>query len=429
MGSSRWSWLLVGALAGGLVQPGTSWTAPPRVTGVKPVPRAILQLDREYVAPLKGDDAVLKKGIVIDVLLLNGKRYEGLEVAEIQFAKGEHTFRGLSFKPVKDKPTRLQPQTLHQIRTAERTFDVVQEPATKACLLLDLTKRNERAEQRLTSRGQRLWSEPTPEEATAARQRFEELYARAQALGPRNTWTRTETQYFLFYTDLPAQQVAGYIAHLDAMYEQLCTLFGIPPGTNIWVDKCPIFAFQERTSFVQFERECLQHQPPEEVAGLSHQDGRGQVITTCVRGNDPVFFAVVLVHETAHGFVHRLRSSGRMPPWMNEGLADWVAQVVVPQSDHVASRFAEALPRIRASGHLGGDFLEDQARIERWQYGVAASLTQFLLTTDANAYRGLITGIKEGHSWREALELTYGVTAEELIAAYGRAIGLPGLRP
>lgn len=405
------------------------WGAPPRVTGVKPVPRAILKLDREYVAPLTGDAAVIRKGVVVDVTLLNGKRYEGLEVADIQPAKGEHTFRGLSFVPAKDKPSRLQPSALYQIRAAERVFDVVVEPSTKAYLLLDLTKRSERAEQRLTARGHRVWSEPTPAETAAALQRFEELYARAQAAFPHSKFSRTETRYFLFYTDLPAQQVSGYIANLDAMYDQLCTLFGIPPGTNIWVGKCPIFAFLERASFVRFETEFLQHQPAEDVAGLNHQDGRGHVITTCVRGNDPVFFAVVLVHETAHGFVHRLRSTGRMPPWMNEGLADWVAQVVVPQSDHVANRLAEALPRLRGTGSLGGDFLDDEGRIERWQYGVAASLTQFLLTTDANAYRGLITGIKEGHPWREALELTYGVTAEELVAAYGRVIGLPGLRP
>uniref|UniRef100_A0A7C4QMR9 DUF1570 domain-containing protein n=1 Tax=Schlesneria paludicola TaxID=360056 RepID=A0A7C4QMR9_9PLAN len=405
------------------------WGAPPRVTGVKPVPRAILKLDWEYVAPLTGDAAVIHKGVVVDVTLLNGKRYAGLEVADIQPAKGEHTFRGLSFVPAKDKPSRLQPSALYQIRVAERVFDVVVEPSTKAYLLLDLTKRSERAEARLTARGHRVWSEPTPAETAAALQRFEELYARAQAAFPNSKFSRTETRYFLFYTDLPAQQVSGYIANLDAMYDQLCTLFGIPPGTNIWVGKCPIFAFLERSAFVRFEAEFLQHQPAEDVAGLNHQDSRGHVITTCVRGSDPVFFAVVLVHETAHGFVHRLRSTGRMPPWMNEGLADWVAQVVVPQSDHVANRLAEALPRLRGTGSLGGDFLDDEGRIERWQYGVAASLTQFLLTTDANAYRGLITGIKEGHPWREALELTYGVTAEELVAAYGRAIGIPGLRP
>ena len=166
-----------------------------------------------------------------------------------------------------------------------------------------------------------------------------------------------------------------------------------------------------------------------EVAGINHQDGRGRVVTVCARGDDPVFFAVVLVHETAHGFVHRMRSSGRLPPWMDEGLADWIAQVAVPKSDHVANRLNEAVPQVRASGSLGGDFLSDTGRIERWQYGVAASLTQFLLTSDANAYRGMITGIKEGRTWREALELTYGVSADEMIGAYGRAMGLPGLRP
>jgi hypothetical protein len=403
--------------------------APPRITGVKPVPRSILKLERDFIAPIDTADAAVKKGAVVDVLLLSGKKYEGIEIAAIQTAKDKGTFRGLSFKPSRGNPTKLAPNTLYQLRTAERTFDVVADPAAKAFVLLDLTLRSEQAEERLRGKGQRVWPEPSRDEVQQALDQYEDLFAKAKAMFPDSPFTKTETQFFIFYTDMPSGQVAAYIANLDAMYQQLCTLFGLPKDTNIWVGKCPIFAFLRRESFLQFEAAAMGNLESPEVAGLNHQDGRGRVITICARGDDPVFFAVVLVHETAHGFVHRMRSSGRLPPWMDEGLADWIAQVVVPQSDHVANRLAEAVPQIRASGSLGGDFLDDKGRIERWQYGVAASLTQFLLITDANAYRAMITGIKEGHTWREALELTYGVTPEELVAAYGRAVGLPGLRP
>jgi hypothetical protein len=406
-----------------------AFAAPPRITGIKPVPRSILKLERDFIAPVDTDNATIKKGAVVDVLLLSGKKYEGLEIAAILTAKEPGTFRGLSFKPSKGNPTKLTPSTLYQLRTAERTFDVVADAASKAFVLLDLTLRSEQAEQRLESKGHRVWPEPSRDDVQSALDQYEELYAKAKAMFPGSRFTRTETQFFIFYTDMPPGQVAGYIASLDAMYQQLCTLFGLPKDTNIWLGKCPIFAFLQKESFLQFEAAAMNNPESPEVAGLCHQDSRGRVITVCARGDNPVFFAVVLVHETAHGFVHRMRSSGRLPPWMDEGLADWIAQVAVPQSDHVSNRLNEAVPQVRASGSLGGDFLEDRGRIERWQYGIAASMTQFLLTTDANAYRAMITGIKEGHTWREALELTYGVTPEELVAAYGRAVGLPGLRP
>jgi hypothetical protein len=52
-----------------------------------------------------------------------------------------------------------------------------------------------------------------------------------------------------------------------------------------------------------------------------------------------------------------------------------------------------------------------------------------MVSTDENAYRGLITAIKEGYTWREALELTYGLSVNELATAYGRQIGIPQLQP
>ena len=50
--------------------------APPRITGVKPVPRSILNLERDFIAPIDTDDAVIKKGAVVDVVLDPTYRYQ-----------------------------------------------------------------------------------------------------------------------------------------------------------------------------------------------------------------------------------------------------------------------------------------------------------------------------------------------------------------
>jgi hypothetical protein len=403
--------------------------AAPRISGVKSVPRAILKLEQDYVTPLGTADSPLQAGSIVDVQLMSGRRHEGLEVADIQLVKGGPAFRLISFKPAKGTSSRIASTMLYQIRTADRVFDVVSDPATRSWLLLDQTKRDEVASARLQSQRHKLWETPGEEDVRDALTFYEELFQKAREMFPAQRFARVETKYFIFFTDMPQQQVAGYIANLDSMYDQLCLLFGLPKDTNIWVGKCPVIAFANQGMFQQFEAQQMKVRDTTGVAGLNHSWSDGRVVTICTRGDDPVFFAVVLVHETSHGFLHRIRSSSDIPPWMNEGIADWIAGVVVPQSDHVSSRMAEALPQIRATGSLGGNFLVDDGRIDRWQYGVAATLTQFLLSTDANAYRALITGIKEGYSWQQALELTYGVTSAELATAYGRQIGLPNLRP
>lgn len=405
----------------------TAMAAPPRIAGVKAVTRNILKLEQDYVVPV---DSVLKKGDVVSVQVQTGKLYEDLEINEVQPGKTPATFRGVTFRPSKGTPSKLAPNTMMTITTAEdHVYDVVTDPAAKAWVLLDREKRDQIASERLAGKRQRLWPTPTDEEKQAAMKHWDELAEKVRAAFPTQNFVRQETQFFVVYTDMPPAQIAGYVANLDSMYHQLCTLFSIPKDTNIWVGKCPVFCFLNREHFAQFEAQFMGNAETQGVAGLNHQYGDGKVMTSVHRGNDPIFFAAVLVHETAHGFLHRIRSSGRIPPWMNEGISEWIAQVVVPQSDHVANRFATALPQLRATGSLGGDFLDESGRLESWQYGVAATLTQFLLATDANAYRALITAIKEGYSWEEALDVTYGITPAELAVAYGRSVGVPNLRP
>jgi hypothetical protein len=41
----------------------------------------------------------------------------------------------------------------------------------------------------------------------------------------------------------------------------------------------------------------------------------------------------------------------------------------------------------------------------------------------------LIESLKEGMKWEEALRDAYGSTSDELLAHYGRRIGVPDLRP
>ncbi len=408
---------------------GATEAAPPRISGVKAVPRAIMTLERDYVASLNTDDSPIRPGVTVDVQLLSGKSYTGLEIAEMKAGPMDNTFRTLSFKPSRGNPSKLAPNTLQRLTTPENSFDVVIDPAAKAWLLIDQKKRDDVAAERLQRGQSQLWETPTREELDEATKFYDDLLAKVQAEFPQRPFQRVETRYFVFYTDMPAAQVGGYIANLDKMYDQLCVLFGIPAGTNIWLGKCPIIAFLDKPVFQQFEARHLDNPNTEGVAGLCHSWSDGRVVITCARGNDPVYFAVVLVHETAHGFMHRIRSSARIPLWLNEGLAEWIAGVVVTQSDHISNKMTGALPAIRQTGTLGGNYFDEEGHLDAWQYGVAATMTQFLLSTDANAYRGLLTAIKEGYSWNEALELTYGISPEELVIGYGRQLGYPALKP
>ena len=52
-----------------------------------------------------------------------------------------------------------------------------------------------------------------------------------------------------------------------------------------------------------------------------------------------------------------------------------------------------------------------------------------MIRTNRKAYVQFIEGMKEGMTWEESLQASYGSSPEQLVAAYGQAIGVPDLRP
>ena len=237
-----------------------------------------------------------------------------------------------------------------------------------------------------------------------------------------------ETQYFLFFSDIPPRQVAPYLRNLDMMNEQLGKAFGFPPGHNVWRGKAVIVAFVDKVSFVEFEQEFMKNIEIATVQGRCHSFTNGRVIVSCYRGNDPFYFAQLLVHETAHGYVHRYKSNVRIPSWLDEGIADWIAGVAVPASQAVRRRQEKAAARVRTTGTLGGQFFES-TQIEGWQYGIASSLFETLLAQGRDRFRFFFNGIKEGLDWEQSLERTYRLRPAELTRLYGRTLGIPNLTP
>jgi hypothetical protein len=123
----------------------------------------------------------------------------------------------------------------------------------------------------------------------------------------------------------------------------------------------------------------------------------------------------------------RYRSNVYLPAWVSEGIAEWVTASVLPNNRFSRGRQEKAAETARSIGSLDGFF--DVKNLKSWQYGVAASVADILIKTDAQAYRALIQGIKEGQTWEESLQDSYGLSSADLIQLYANQIGVPSLRP
>jgi hypothetical protein len=284
----------------------------------------------------------------------------------------------------------------------------------------------------LKERGVDPWPEAeTDEEHAAALKKSREMATEVVSLFPGSQLH--ETQHFIFVSNIPAQQIAPYVASLDRMYDFMCQLYGVQRSHKVWLGgKAPIFAFLEREQFDAFEERYF----PEaretikalgNVYGLSHLNKDGAVTIACFRGNDPNDFGQMLVHETSHGFIHRYKTKAQLPNWVDEGMADLIGAEMVPASTAVKIRELKAIQELANRRSLGGMLKTE--RIEGWQYGAASNLNRFLLQSNRQSYVRFIESLKDGMKWEEALKDAYHATPDELLAEYGRRINVPDLRP
>jgi hypothetical protein len=374
-------------------------------------------------------------GVKVDVKLTTGKTHGAAEVVSVVNGTAPGAIRAMTIRP-SDTPrlTILPVATVDEIIAGGTPLDVTYDKKTRE-LGHDPSKRKARlehlaqVEERLRAKRAHFWEEISDEDqAKFIAEQKEFLTQASEKIG--KSMQLLETKYYLFYTDMPINTVGIYVKYLDQMYENLTKAFDFPEGKNIWRGKCPVVAFQNKEDYYRFENDVMNNPNAEGSKGLCHSFRDGRVLMACWKGTSEGFFAVVLVHETSHGFIHRYKSSIHIPPWINEGIADWVAGTVVGKlDDEVRRRQYEAVAEIRRAGTLGGQFFADGADLTRTQYGTASSMVEILLRIDPKKYRKLVDNVKEGMDSEAALRDAYGFGFVELTQQYGRLAGVPNLTP
>jgi hypothetical protein len=374
----------------------------------------------------------------VDIQILGGKQYSDAQVLKVAPGAAAGGIKSLTAQVTAAGRQQLigAPQIV-ELFIDGMPLDVTYDLKTRE-LLHSPAKRTARIQHdaevktRLASLRHKLWPDLTTEQQAAWIAQHKQFLDEASKKMPSAKLQLVETKYYLFYTDIAPTRVGGYIAYLDAMYEHLCKAFNIPEGKNIWCGKCVVIAFQNQATFDEFEARVMDNPNPT-AQGLCHGDTTGRVIITVWKGDHEAFFGKVLVHETAHGFVHRYKSSVFIPSWVNEGIADWVAGSVVTADDSVRDRQRDAAERARQLRTLGGGFFSEDQSIEPWHYGVASSMVTLLLANDRSKtktrYKEFLDRMKEGLSPQDALKETYGATLEQLVNLYGQSVGVPNLLP
>ena len=366
------------------------------------------------------------EGQVIELIYSDGTAEWPLTVTEVEAGKEEGTVKSLRVQFKDDKRKRkIVASKISEILVDHQPLDVEYDKKARE-LAHDPEEREKRLEHqeavssRLRGSGGRLWKPLTEEEDQAFLEKQKKLIEKTQSHFSRIQFRVVETEFFNVCTDLSPEQVDGYLASLDQMYQQLCLAFGIPPSRKIWCGKCVVFAFSREQDFKEFEAAMMNNPNSMGAQGLCHQSGDGNVVFAGYRGDSDAYFGTVLVHETAHGFVHRYLSSARAPSWLNEGMSDWIANAIMKTKD-VPRKQVSSANHIRETG-TWGDFLTTD-RIGFEFYGTASTLVEILLRRDKGGqFREFFRGIKEGKAPDESLKDSFGLSYQDLQILYGEQL-------
>ncbi|HEX4143051.1 MAG TPA: hypothetical protein VHY91_05835 [Pirellulales bacterium] len=383
--------------------------------------------------PYQGMDAKQLKalaGTKVDLVPLKGKTINSVELIKLTPGKQPGTLQSVAFKSADGGPTRnLRAAAVARLMDGTTPYDVMPDRQHKGgFILIDVAARDKLVSARLKEKGDcSLWPVLSAEQRAEAVKENKKFLEKVRGAVGEVKFQLHETDYYLFYTDMPQANVAPVIADLDSMYLTLGQKFGVHEGENIWHGKAMIVVFATKDRFARFERGVMEVSDVADHQSFYHTFFNGDVLTACYVGDDPNHFIANLIRDTARSYMFRYRSNIYLPTWLGEGMTEWISASIVPNKQAARMQQERAAQTARTIGSLDGFF--EAKNLKSWQWGVASSMADILIKTDAQAYRALIQGVKEGQTWEESLQDSYGLTRADLVQLYGDQIGVPNLRP
>lgn len=357
-------------------------------------------------------DSLLEDGKVVRIELKSGKftriPREALSEKDQKYLKQWEKKKSAPQKE-KKKPTKKKSQEEPKEPVDTRTYE----------------EREAERMQHFRETGVWRWPEVPEEEVAGILEKQKNFLQSIQDSFAARNMKIYESEHFFFVSDCPPMIANECTKYLELAYQELCKIFSLSEKKMVWHGKCPVIAFVNEMDYRQYEQDSTS-------AGLCHMGGDGDVYVTTFFGDVSRMekrwnFIQVMVHEMTHGFVWRYKARGNPPTWLNEGIAEFVSAYVVKPARSVAVKVQHGNVRMQQTQSVGG--LMQLKRLEAWQYGSACSLVAFMIQQKPAGIGEMLELIKEGAEWENALQKVYQCSANQLLFAFGRTLGIPNLQP
>ena len=150
----------------------------------------------------------------------------------------------------------------------------------------------------------------------------------------------------------------------------------------------------------------------------------GSKVFICAhKDTDEEDFKWMLTHSVVQGILHGYRTPRRLPPWANDGLAEYIATLVLGDSTLGSARRRTALDFIRTGGNVNA-LLDFSYAEQTWpgqnQIGlpIGSLMVELLIQQKHAAFIEWVHAVKQGEDWQPALRAKLGISRESLVETF-----------
>ncbi|CAN5333666.1 hypothetical protein BH09PLA1_BH09PLA1_31370 [soil metagenome] len=269
------------------------------------------------------------------------------------------------------------------------------------------------------------YQKATPEEHAAAIEEARKL-AKKVSEELKINFTEFQTDHFICFNDWDKREAGFLKDNLEGAYACVTRQFEIPVKENVFIGKLPVFMFARHKDFNQFASQIDNFPVPKTVAGYyvtlvdrSGQQSGGHMAMwkPDIAGNNVAEaernWAYTLVHEFTHAFVARYRTNQRVPRWLNEGVAEVIANDKFPRDG--ARDWAR---RMAVQNANVATVFDDSKMPGGEMYPVMMTMVQTLIAHDRREFLKYFDDIKTGVEPQEALKKHFNSDYDGLVKAW-----------
>lgn len=355
--------------------------------------------------------------------LLNGLRIEGT-IEQFLMVRGKPGVLQAVELEVSRRSRKFLVQKMQRLWVDGREIALETHFPSGKIVLIDVAAANSIAEQRLQKIGHLTRPALSKAEFLQASSTSDRLAAKAENAISNPGVQQLKSNSLILVSDFGPRS-RQLVAALEKFRPALNEMFGFDEDEFPLPGRPIVGAFQIRENLAKFESRFVGYKDYGDIKAFYHMVEDRVVIC----GNDKTSARHLLWQlgwALSGAYESQSFSNAPTPSWLRAGIQQVAADILVPKVSNFSYEQKQVSKELEG-GSLNG--LLDAQGVSGSRHYICKGIVAHLYRKSPAAFRQMHRMIKHGRSQEEAIQVAYGVTQQQLVASYGKSVGVANLVP